>query len=430
MISTRLITGRFFLLPGMLILLVWACKPADTTSDKKIETASTTEFLVQAEDFYESSEGVSLSSDGQTITSLPDAVDWAAYEVEISQTGRYQIEVQAVSTEGGEASFWLEDYIDNKDGRTYNITGSLRLLSEGNQTVSVDGSPLSAGKHKIKLHKKGAGVEVDAIQFKLLRAHQETPEVLTQNMEGEEWKLAWSDEFEGSGLPDTTKWTYDIGDWGWGNNELQYYTVAKSKNARQEDGNLIIESHKNDNGHAWSLARLTTRGKVAFKYGKIEFRAKVPPQRGNWAAGWTLGDTYRDEKSWPYCGEIDIMESVGYELNDETGEGKAHASVHCGAYYFKLGNQHTAQLPLENMVDEFHTYGVIWTPQKITAYVDDNPYLEYGDTKDSLTWPFDIPQNIILNLAMGGGWGGAQGMDENMTSQKLVIDYVRVYERQ
>ncbi|MEZ4848420.1 MAG: hypothetical protein R3B93_07330 [Bacteroidia bacterium] len=282
MISTRLITGRFFLLPGMLILLVWACRPALTPLQIKTETASTTVLLVSAEDFYESMKAFFLSSDGQTITSLAEVNDWAAYEVEISQTGRYQIEVQAVSTEGGEASFWLEDYIDNKDGRTYNITGSLRLLSEGNQPVSVDGSPLSAGKHKIKLHKEGAGVQIDAIQFRLLRAHQETREVLTQNMEGEEWKLAWSDEFEGSGLPDTTKWTYDIGDWGWGNNELQYYTVAKSKNARQEDGNLItltctktmmamrVELSAIDN--TWESSQNMERYNLA----------KVPPQRGNW----------------------------------------------------------------------------------------------------------------------------------------------------
>ena len=98
------------------------------------------------------------------------------------------------------------------------------------------------------------------------------------------------------------------------------------------------------------------------------------------------------------------------------------------AYYFKLGNQPTADVPVMNMSDEFHTYSVIWTPEKITGLVDDKAYFEYSDTSTDLAWPFSRPQNLILNLAMGGGWGGAQGMDESMTQQDLIIDYVRVYE--
>ena len=167
--------------------------------------------------------------------------------------------------------------------------------------------------------------------------------------------LIWSDEFEGEGIPDTKKWTFDIGDWGWGNNELQYYTENRVENARVENGNLIIEARKNDMDSKWTSARLTTRGKVSFLYGRIEFRAKVPTNRGNWAAGWTLGDDYVDEISWPYCGEIDILESVGFEMDDITGDGEAHASTHNGAYYFKLGNHQTGIIDVKNMNKEFHT---------------------------------------------------------------------------
>ena len=229
-------------------------------------------------------------------------------------------------------------------------------------------------------------------------------------------------------MPDTSKWNYDIGDWGWGNNELQYYTENRAENARLVDGNLIIEAIKDQEGD-WTSARLTTRGKVSFLYGRIEFRAKVPLHRGNWAAGWTLGDEYVDEKSWPYCGEIDILESVGYEINDTTGDGTAHASAHCGAYYFKLGNQPTGILEVENMNNDFHIYAVDWTPNGIVASVDGHPYFTYDDISTDLSWPFNKPQNIILNLAMGGGWGGLKGMDESVKSQQFIVDYVRVYKR-
>jgi beta-glucanase (GH16 family) len=153
----------------------------------------------------------------------------------------------------------------------------------------------------------------------------------------------------------------------------------------------------------------------------------VPPNKGNWAAGWTLGDNYVDELSWPYCGEIDILESVGYEMNDSTGNGKAHASAHCGAYYFKLGNQPTGITEVQNMNTEYHTYAVDWSPTEIIATVDGQPYFSYNDTSSALSWPFDQAQNIILNLTMGGGWGSLEGMDESITSQKMIIDYVRVY---
>jgi len=357
-----------------------------------------------------------------------------AFEVSITVPGRYQAQVHLASDSDSVVSCWIEDYYDNKDGRQYNITGSMvydgSIMQNEFTTLHKDGSPLNAGIHKMKLHVNGGIAEVDWIQFDLLKKHQITPEVLTQNTTGEDWVVAWSDEFETDGLPDTAKWTYDIGNWGWGNNELQYYTEGRSENARIEDGNLIIEAHKGDMGEKWTSARLTTRGKTSFIYGRMEFRARVPVNRGNWAAGWTLGDAYVDELSWPYCGEIDIMESVGFELDDESGDGLAHASIHCGAYYFKLNNQPTSITPVKDMNEEYHIYAVEWTPEYIKGFVDEVHYFTYEDTSDTLTWPYNEPQNLILNLAMGGGWGGAQGMDETMSSQRIVIDYVRVYELQ
>jgi beta-glucanase (GH16 family) len=131
----------------------------------------------------------------------------------------------------------------------------------------------------------------------------------------------------------------------------------------------------------------------------------------------------------PYCGEIDILESVGYEMNDENGNGVAHASAHSRAYYFKLGNQPTNTTEVSNMKDEFHTYSVIWTPDEITAFVDDNEYFQYQKHDVEQSWPFDQAQNLVLNLAIGGGWGGYYGIDENVVSQRMEVDYVRVYEK-
>jgi len=353
---------------------------------------------------------------------------WLEYRVDVPVSGRYRVLIQAKGITDS-SLVWIEDHVHNKDNRTYNITSNVPVeKSEDFQIVTRDGSPLRAGKHDIRIHMVN-GLEIKSVDFELLREHQVTPTTLTQNMEGEEWEIVWNDEFDGEGIVDTTKWTYDIGNWGWGNGELQYFTAFRPENARQEGGNLIIEAHKNDMDNPWTSARLTTRGKTTFLYGKVEFRAKVPAEKGNWAAGWMLGDDYVDELSWPYCGEIDILESVGYQMDNETGNGTAHSSAHCGAYYFKLGNQATGTTSVSNMNNEFHTYSVVWTPDSMTAYVDEKAYFTYGDTSSELTWPFDKPQNIILNLTMGGGWGGLEGMDESVDNQQMIIDYVRVYQK-
>jgi beta-glucanase (GH16 family) len=278
----------------------------------------------------------------------------------------------------------------------------------------------------MRLHFEGTNLQVDKIELTKMIDHQMTPETLTQSTTGENWELVWSDEFEGEGLPDTTKWIYDVGNWGWGNNEPQYYTASRTENARLENGNLIIEARKNDMGQEWTSARLTTRGKTSFLYGKIEFRGKAPAKDGTWAAGWLLGDAYRDELSWPYCGEIDVLECVGREIDDVTGDGINHASCHTRTYYFKENTSITAVTKVEDMVNTFHTYTIEWKPDGIKAFLDGKEYYTYDKTKDSLEWPFDQPQNIILNLAMGGGMGGA--IDPSIDSQQFILDYVRVYE--
>lgn len=396
-------------------------KQQATTEAIKVPIA----IIVEAESFTGSDAETNLTEKSEVLTL--DSKGWLSYSVDVSEAGRYKVQVIAEATSDS-ARVWLEDYTDNTDGRTYNITGSIDLQSgQGLVSHFVDGSPLNTGIHQMKLHFPEGNVKVDKVIFTLMVRHQQTPETLTQSMEGSDWDLVWSDEFSGEAV-DTTNWLYDVGDWGWGNNELQYYTVNDEKNSRVEDGNLVIEARKNTSGEKWTSARLTTRGRKSFLYGKIEFRAQVPREKGNWAAGWTLGDSYVDELSWPYCGEIDILESVGYEVDNESGDGIAHATVHTPAYYFKINNQISSVKDIKNIAGEFHTYGVEWTPTEVRGYVDGEQYYVYDKNANDLEWPFSKPQNIILNLAMGGGWGGAQGMDPDITSQKFLIDYVRVYQ--
>lgn len=406
----------------LLILLLFAA--CDSSSVKTVADEASSKS--QVESFTASSEGVSWDAEKGVLTSSSEN-NSADYDISIDDAGRYRFEILAKSENGG--SVWFEDYVGNPDDRTYNVTSEIKIdPSTEFKTYKVDGSPLNSGLHPMRLHLNGE-LEVKDFNFTKLKDHKPSTVILKQEMNGDEYVVAWSDEFDEGTMPDTSKWTYDIGNWGWGNGELQYFTEGRSENARIEDGNLIIEARKNDMGYPWTSARLTTRGKVAFLYGKLEFRAKVPPNKGNWAAGWTLGNDYVDEKSWPYCGEIDILESVGYQMDNETGNGIAHASAHCGAYYFKLGNQPTGTIDVENMNNEYHVYAVEWTPEGLTATVDGEEYFTYNDTSSELSWPFDKPQNLILNLTMGGGWGGLEGMDTTVTSQIYTIDYVRVYEK-
>ncbi|MBK8610973.1 MAG: glycoside hydrolase family 16 protein [Chitinophagaceae bacterium] len=393
--------------------------------DKTTETGELS-FTVSASKSITNSGNFTVSEDGNSLLKTAEP-GWLTFDIEVPAPGRYRVSLDAEATGAAPVACWIEDYIDNKDGRSFNITGEILASKTG--TSLIDGSPLNKGVHKIKLHAGEGSLTVKNIKFFLFKVHTPTPVTLTQATSGTQWNLVWSDEFNGSGLPDSTKWSYDVGNWGWGNNELQYYTESRVENARQEDGNLIIEARKNDNGMKWSSTRLTTRGKQTFLYGKIEFRAKVPTGRGTWSAGWLLGDEYVDELSWPYCGEVDILENVGYEMDSINGDGKTHASIHCGAYYFKLNNQPTSIKDVKNMNGEFHTYTAEWTPEKIDILVDGVKYFEYNDHSSALAWPYNKAQNIIINLAMGGGWGGAKGVDQTLTSQKYIIDYVRVYEK-
>jgi beta-glucanase (GH16 family) len=242
------------------------------------------------------------------------------------------------------------------------------------------------------------------------------------------WRLVWSDEFDYTGLPDAKKWDYDVGGEGWGNKELQFYTAGRKENARVESGHLIIEARKESwEGREYTSARLVSRGKGDWTYGRFEVSAKLPSGRGTWPANWMLptGWTYG---GWPKSGEIDIMEHVGFDPD------VVHASVHTLAYNHTLNTQKTAQIKIPTSRSGFNVYAVEWTPDEIRGFVNDQHYFTFRNERltnpaaDYRQWPFDKPFHLLLNLAVGGTWGGQQGLDPSIWPQRLEIDYVRVYQ--
>ncbi|MEJ0086998.1 MAG: glycoside hydrolase family 16 protein [Pseudomonadota bacterium] len=242
----------------------------------------------------------------------------------------------------------------------------------------------------------------------------------------------WSDEFEVAGLPDAARWNYDTerNAAGWFNNELQYYANARLENSRVENGFLTITARKEDlstigvndwSGQRYSSARLLTRDKASWRYGFMEVRAKLPCGTGSWPAIWTLSTP--PETRWPNDGEIDIMEHVGFD------QGVVHGTVHTGAYNHTRGNQRSASITIPDLCAEFHRYQLTWTAARIAVGVDDRNYYQYSnDNSGNAEWPFDSPQYLILNIAVGGDWGGQMGVDDTIFPVQMQVDYVRVYQ--
>lgn len=242
-------------------------------------------------------------------------------------------------------------------------------------------------------------------------------------------ELVWSDEFSVNGAPNPNIWSYDLGtgDGGWGNREVQVYT-SNTQNVRVEDGRLIIDALKATNG-TWTSARVKSQGKFNFTYGKIQFRAKLPKGSGTWPALWMLGEDITTV-SWPACGEIDVMEHVGKD------PGKVHASLHSPSSFG--GTVNTRTTIVNDFADAFHDYEAIWDENQITFLIDGNAFYTYNPVvKNDATWPFNDDFFLIMNIAMGGNFGsdlqyetGGQknGIDPNLTSARMEVDYVRVYQ--
>lgn len=237
------------------------------------------------------------------------------------------------------------------------------------------------------------------------------------------YQLVWSDEFDSTVL-NTKNWNYETGGNGWGNRELQNY-IAGTNNAYIENGKLVIEAKKESvGGNPYTSARLTTKGKVKFTYGKIEIRAKVPTTKGIWPALWMLGESI-DQVSWPACGEIDIMESINKEQPSKI-YGTAHWGTSGATHKSSGGN---AILTQGFYSDDYHIYSLEWDEDNIQWFVDGNKY--YGVSNSQVTggnFPFNKDFFIILNVAVGGDWPGNPDFS-SIFPQKMMVDYIRVYQK-
>lgn len=252
------------------------------------------------------------------------------------------------------------------------------------------------------------------------------------------WEMIWSEEFNYQGLPDSTKWKNEKGFVR--GHELQWYKENSLKNCRVEDGNLILEINKEkvenpnyEEGHeSWkknrpfaeyTSASVKTKGLFDFTYGRVEVRAKLPTGRGVWPAIWMLGSNI-SEVGWPDCGEIDILENVGYDPN------KAHANIHTKAYNHVIRTNKGDSIEIDAPYENYHVFAINWHKDSIEFFVDDQKYFVFhNEHKGWETWPFDKPQYLIINLALGGGWAGRYGIDDSVFPQKYFIDYVRVYQK-
>src|SRR6266571_3034739 len=244
------------------------------------------------------------------------------------------------------------------------------------------------------------------------------------------WTLAWSDEFNGpdGSAPDSSKWTYDTGDKGWGNKELECYT-NHLQNAQIKSGNLVISAQKESItcsdgvSSSYTSARLKTQGLFSQAYGRFEARIKIPAGQGMWPAFWMLGKNITSA-GWPACGEIDIMENIGKE------PATVHGSLHGPSTTGPTSDLTSVFSPPagQKFADDFHLYAAEWEPGVVRFYVDTNLYATFNQSQWPVggTWVFDHPFFLILNVAVGGDWPGSPD-NTTVFPQHMLVDYLRVY---
>ena len=247
---------------------------------------------------------------------------------------------------------------------------------------------------------------------------QESTQTVSYVPEG--YTLVWRDEFETSRMPETDKWWYETGNSGWGNHELQNYIPGASgqDTCALISGGILKIIAKKRGSEVLSIRMNTIEG---LTYGHFEARLKLPSGRGTWPAFWMMPKNFT---TWPGDGEIDIMEEVGYDPNTIV------CTIHCKAYNHSIGTQRGASKLVPTAQSDFHIYAVEWTENYIYGFVDGVRYFTFPNDKtgNKDTWPFNAPFYLKLNLAWGGDWGGADGVDESILPATYEINYVRVYQ--
>ncbi|MDP2112533.1 MAG: glycoside hydrolase family 16 protein [Bacteroidota bacterium] len=260
--------------------------------------------------------------------------------------------------------------------------------------------------------------------FVLSCAKNNPPEPADPVIPPDDYQLVWSDEFNYNGLPDASKWSYDVGGGGWGNSEAQYYTNARLQNAEVKAGYLHINAIKEDfEGKKYTSARLVTKTKGDWTYGRIEVRAKLPEGIGMWPAIWMLPTDWA-YGGWPVRGEIDIMENLGYLPYFIV------ATAQTQTYNHVQDTHKNAIIAILDCYSEFHNYILEWEANEIRVYVDSKLYFTFKNQGTGfMVWPFDKRFHLLLNIAVGGTFGGPLGIDDRIFPQSMVVDYVRVYQK-
>ena len=349
----------------------------------------------------------------------------AAVSITLSQTniavpvegGRYTINVSTTGKEWG--VYADQEFITVEAKNTVAQTGTL--------TVTVPANPTTSAR-------TGTVTVMSGIARQTISVTQSATEKPAYNAP-DGYSLVWNDEFDGNygyapnenGLPRTelnpNDWTHEVKNSGWVNHELQNYVNHKTPDGKLvtelRDGKLRITALK-ENGKIYS-GRVYAKVKSGWTYGYIEASIKLPKGKGTWPAFWMMPVNFR---SWPADGEIDIMEEVGYHPD------YVSSSLHANAHVHSNGTQVTHEMKCDGAEGEFHTYAILWTAKNITTYVDGKVQLSYdnrGLGRDD--WPYDDPFYVIFNLAWGGDWGGAQGVDESALPATMEVDYIRVFQK-
>ena len=366
-----------------------------------------------------------------------ETIVWTSANEDVATVDDGCVEAKAIGSTRitatvGNNSVYCDVYVNGADGATLRITPAFVTMQKGDTVrltarnaldmpatwSSSDDAIASIDETGLITAHKGGNVKIT-----LRTDFEETSIIAAVAHEWNEYQLVWSDEFDGTSL-DLNNWTIEVNGNGGGNNEAQYYT-DRPENIRVEDGNLIIQARKEEyNGKQYTSGRINSRDKQMFTYGKIEARINIPSGGGTWPAFWTLG-----KGNWPRCGEIDIMEHVGNAPN------RVLWTLHTTKD--KSGSRSNKSAYLDNIVDNYHVYGVEWMKEEtdghdvIKFYVDDQVYNTQteGVIDDVETWPFNQPNYIILNLALGGTLGGP--IDDRIFDHDVVmkVDWVRVYQR-
>ncbi len=334
-----------------------------------------------------------------TVTASPETIAAPAVG------GTYTVNVTTTGKEWGAYA----------DAEFINVSTQNTTSQAGSLTVTVPANPYTEAR-------TGSVTIMSGTARKTISVSQAAAEKAAYNAP-DGYTLVWNDEFDSGSELNQNDWTHEVQNSGWVNNELQNYVNHKTPGGslvtEVKNGTLRITALK-ENGKIYS-GRVYAKVKQGWTYGYIEASIKLPKGKGTWPAFWMMPVNF---KSWPADGEIDIMEEVGYHPN------YVSSSLHANAHVHSNNTQVTHEMLCEGAEGEFHTYAILWTSKNITTYVDGKVQLSYdnrGLGRDD--WPYDDPFYVIFNLAWGGSWGGAQGVDESALPATMEIDYIRVFQK-